>query len=294
MDIFRRISSILFTNPYIHRDGAVLLSELPNELIQAIAHHLPTERDVDSLARVSRGFYGLLNIYLYRRNHAAEEGSERDALYWAASHARMDTFLRAEALGIPIRAPSLLNAAARRGHQRIVEFLFPRVERAAPYDHNALIMAYSHNQFHTFEFLVESGADLDVLNEATMAILHWVTLYSDLDRMRLVLDRGADVNVRGYCDWTPLHYACEQCDVAAVELLLERGAEIEAVDQALDTPMHIAAQEGGLETVKLLLARGADHRRENEIGWTPALTAVESSWRDSEAVARFLIELDEG
>lgn len=207
----------------------------------------------------------------------------------------MDTFLRAEALGIPIRAPSLLAEAARHGHQRVVEFLFPRVrrERAAPHE-NALVISYKNNHFDTFRFLVESGADLDALDEATMAILHWIALYTDFSSMSLVLDRGADVNVRGYADWTPLHYACEQCDVAAVELLLARGAEIEAVDHWLETPLHIAAQQGGLQTVKLLLARGADHRRENEIGWTPALTAVESCYGDSETVARFLIELDEG
>lgn len=267
---------------------------LPNELIQSIAHHVPADRDVACLARVSRRFYALLNIYLYRRNHAAEEGLKSEVLYWAATHARMATLLRAEALGIPIRAPSLLAGGSEHGHLSIVEFLLPRVrrERAKPSE-NALVMAYNRGHLDVFRYLVDNSADLDALGDRGMSALHVAAHAGDVPNMELLLDRGADVNRLGDFGWTAAHNACEEGNTAALELLLERGADFEVADQGMDTPLHIAAWSGCLEAVKLLLENGADPNLRNEDGWTPALVAIESCCH-TEAVARYLTEITEG
>ena len=260
------------------------LSRLPNELIEEIAHFLPAQRDVAALVLVNRRFHGLLNQYLYRRNHAAKFW-HGDALFWAASTGRVETLLRAEALGVPVPAQVLVAEAAVYGTLDVVEHLLPRLGRALP-----LVLALENGNWDVFALLVERGADLTTRGSQGETALHIAADRGLLAAAELLVGRGAEVDARDENGQTPLHWACHRDEPGLAGFLLEKGADVEAEDDWLDRPLHVAAEQGCLEAVRLLLSKGAQHSPVNGAGWTPALAAVEGRSAAADAVVRLLNE----
>lgn len=65
---------------------------LPNEILEAIASWLETQRDIYALVRTSRQLRDALNSTLYRRNVEDSGGS---ALTWAVDYRREETAIKA-------------------------------------------------------------------------------------------------------------------------------------------------------------------------------------------------------
>ncbi|KAK7221468.1 hypothetical protein V2G26_009471 [Clonostachys chloroleuca] len=71
---------------------------LPNEILEAIASWLETQRDIYALVRTSRQLRDALNSTLYRRNVEDSGGS---ALTWAVDYRREETAIKAIRAGAP-------------------------------------------------------------------------------------------------------------------------------------------------------------------------------------------------
>jgi ankyrin repeat protein len=147
------------------------------------------------------------------------------------------------------------------------------------------------------EFLIASGADIDVKDYAENRPLHYAAKRGDAEMVGLLLTKGADVNARsirggtalGECaaggnkdvarlliehradvnDGNPLSAAVVNRNADVVRCLIDSGAKIDARDGNGGTPLHCAAYWGPKEIVQLLLDHGADVNAVNGGGDTP-------------------------
>ena len=123
-----------------------------------------------------------------------------------------------------------------------------------------LMQAVLYGDSGSVRFLLDSGADPNIRNEAGATALMWAM--DDLEKTRLLLDHGADVNARSDDSRTPLLIAAGQfgCN-AVVKLLLDRGANLAVkspVTVGYSTPLAEAARVGDGAVLQLLIDRGAD------------------------------------
>jgi uncharacterized protein len=91
--------------------------------------------------------------------------------------------------------------------------------------------------------LVERGADLEALSEASFAKvrpLGTAAFARDRESARVLLEAGADPNGRGEGGFTPLHSAAQNGDTEFTRLLLEHGADAGAESSDGRTPADLA------------------------------------------------------
>ncbi len=166
--------------------------------------------------------------------------------------------------------------AARKGDYAAVEkFLSKRVNQETL--DNLLGAAVTGQQLEIMKFLVEKGADPNVLTSYNSHLLHNAIMLG-FDKAAAQLVRlGADPNSYGYkrrernvfidWDWTPLMCAAFKGHAELVETLLEHGADPtlkgrSTSDLDIETAADIAAYSGHLDILKRLLQEGAPLSRE--------------------------------
>lgn len=134
------------------------------------------------------------------------------------------------------------------------------------FDHYALTYAIVYNHRNCFDYLLSSGADVNVnlgYSDATYNLLH---VFADYERSttlyyaRCIIEKRADVNARDDSGQTPLHDAVNGGCAAYVALLIESKANIHAVDMDEDTPLHTirnVQNTDDMACARLLLSAGA-------------------------------------
>lgn len=133
-----------------------------------------------------------------------------------------------------------LQAAALKGHERVVEILL---------DRGAII-------------------DTPARGFGSLPPLQTASRSGHRNVVQLFLDRGADINMLRENDTgfpgTPLAAACQGRQVNMVHYLLSRGADIHTCGEYSGTALHAAAKSGSLKLVQLLINLGADVRAQSK------------------------------
>lgn len=236
------------------------LLHLPTEVQLLVANLLEEERDINSLARINREFYSLLNPYLYRRNLL---NSRRSALLWAASRGREAT----------VRI--CVSEAANIG---TIDYILP-LFRAAKFGHEGVV-----------KLLLETGrVDVDSKDFFRRTPLPIAVLREHEAVVKLLLATGrVNVDSKDTDDRTPLSFAAGGGRKAVVKLLLEtRRVDINSKCSLGRTPLSWAAFWGHEAVVRLLLETEGLDVDSNSDGHTPLSFAVE---RGHEAVVKLLQE----
>ena len=142
------------------------------------------------------------------------------------------------------------------------------MERTYPL-HDAAAMG----DIQRLQALLDSGADVNQLDEQCNTPLHWAAVrdsspywadekHTLIDRAsknrrlaiaHLLIKRGANVNAQNNYGDTPLLFSTG----AFMHLLLDNGADINRKNKYGSTPLRVAAQNGDKTTAKILLERGA-------------------------------------
>ncbi|PKK41421.1 hypothetical protein CI102_15091, partial [Trichoderma harzianum] len=142
------------------------LAHLPNELLEAIAHAIQLERDINALVQTNRHIYNLLNTYLYQHN-VRFCGSR--ALLWACEHGRAVTAQRLLREGADTYATSTagrnpLTLAAENGYLELVKLLLKfgvNTQYPDAKQRTSLSRAAENGHAAIVELLLENGLDKD-------------------------------------------------------------------------------------------------------------------------------------
>lgn len=103
----------------------------------------------------------------------------------------------------------------------------------------AIHLAARDGRLNELRSLLESGADISVVDMYSHTVLHEAILCEPPQRkeaVELVLSHRADPNAKNRDGSTPLHYAVEVNDVEVAEMLLKHGADPLITDAQGSTP----------------------------------------------------------
>ncbi|OQE22364.1 hypothetical protein PENSTE_c010G10384 [Penicillium steckii] len=156
-----------------------------------------------------------------------------------------------------------LHTAAEQGHRRIIKLLLHRRINSRTANQQGLTaLQLAVGTIHdeaTVPLLIKSRFDMDVQNTLTgSTALH---LAVELKRPRIVsflLEKGANTNILNRDGMTPLQLACQIDNCEAVSLLLERGTKPDPRSSNGETALHVAANAGNWVAFDLLVTGGAD------------------------------------
>lgn len=101
--------------------------------------------------------------------------------------------------------------------------------------------------------------DTNTLTKQFEGILNIAIKHKNVDCVRVLIESGADVNLINGIGETPLHYAADTGDNDIIKLLLEHGANINYQSVNLKhTALHVATFRRYNEWVELLIDQNAD------------------------------------
>ena len=137
-----------------------------------------------------------------------------------------------------------------------------------------LVAALRGRHLRVVEFLLEHGANVNVLG---LTPLHKAIGWPDdasLDAMQFLLKHGADVNARADDLFTPLHQAAIGGRFKAAQLLLANKANVDSRNRAGKTPLHLVSSPSDRPDLRprlaqLLLEHDADVNAIDEWHTTP-------------------------
>ncbi|HUU38846.1 MAG TPA: ankyrin repeat domain-containing protein [Candidatus Desulfaltia sp.] len=137
-------------------------------------------------------------------------------------------------------------------------------------------------------YLVDKGADLNVLDDNGIAPLLTLAARGQTEAAHLLIDKGADIDIKNPVKQTPLNLAAEYGLEGMVKLLIDKGANIENKHAYGRTPLVGAARErGNINVIRMLLDAGADINSSDKWGETALDLAA---WRGFEEVVNLLLE----
>lgn len=168
-----------------------------------------------------------------------------------------------------------------------------------------LLRAASNNNFPIVKYLVERGADVNMVgNVQYSSPLHWAASYGNMEMAKYLVEHGANVDVKNIGNGTPYYWACTttpiQYEMAKylaskgadvnfrfyedntylienvktparsniVKCLVDSGANLDLQTNLGDTALHWAAYRDSVETVKYLIEKGARVDIKNNGGYT--------------------------
>jgi ankyrin repeat protein len=138
------------------------------------------------------------------------------------------------------------------------------------------------------EALVQSGVDVNCVDETGQAPLHHACYLGHLNIVGILLENGASVNQKvSERLLTPLHGAAMNGDPELIAYLVDHGADVGAKDTEGTPPLMAACWVGSLQAVTVLVLKGARLDAETNYGSTPLHCASQSS---NLALVRFLIK----
>ena len=187
-----------------------------------------------------------------------------------------------------------IHHAAARGHVRVVEKL---VESGADINivdddsRTPLLWAATNGWVSVAEYLINHGAAINLAQREGFTPLHAATYLGHLPMCQFLLSRGADINSADRDGWTPLHAAVCYGHPQIVRLYLQSGADVNKKTRDEETALHIATDHCNKPYEVILgglLTYGAKLEEKNIDGFSPFF---ESVWRNKYGVSRYLIDM---
>ncbi len=114
------------------------------------------------------------------------------------------------------------------------------------------------NRLKVVQALLETGADINLLNGVGCSALHNAAAQGGLEVVEALLAKRANINLGNANGCTALHLAAWGNHLPVVQKLLEKKAQVDLVNNAGKTPLSFAAEAGHIAIVKLLLKQRAN------------------------------------
>ena len=103
-----------------------------------------------------------------------------------------------------------------------------------------LHLAVQNNHYRIVEFLLENGANPNIVDANNDTPLHYSAWNNSLESLALLLNYGANITTRNFDDKTPLHHGAMKDNLNTIVLLLKNGANPDTRDDFLKKPQFYA------------------------------------------------------
>nr|XP_055042092.1 ankyrin repeat and SOCS box protein 2 isoform X3 [Misgurnus anguillicaudatus] len=153
-------------------------------------------------------------------------------------------------------------------------------------DQTALMLAVSRDHLACAEYLLEKGADPDIVNNDRETPLYKACEKENPAMVAMLLNHSASVNKSCIQGWTALHEAVCRNNVEICEMLVKAGAKVGKANMYGITPIFVAAQSGKVDTLRFLLKNGADINSQASDGATALYEACKNG---HEEIVEFLL-----
>ena len=149
----------------------------------------------------------------------------------------------------------------------------------------ALVYAVYHGQKEAAQFLILSGADINVKDDDGWTPLIFAAAKGQKEVAQLLIEKGAKVNARDKLGATALIWASKGGNREVVELLLSKGAGVNAACHDGVTALIEAVAKAGdepkfLEVINLLISKGANVNAKSRNGMTALRWAEEKKQKN--------------
>ncbi|XP_051038876.1 ankyrin repeat domain-containing protein 31 [Phodopus roborovskii] len=94
--------------------------------------------------------------------------------------------------------------------------------------------------------------------------LHMASREGNLSLVKVLVESGADVNLKDNAGWTPLHEASSEGFSDIITVLLEAGAHVNCESMDGTLPLHAAAVGNHLKAAEILLGHGANPNQKDQ------------------------------
>lgn len=211
-----------------------------------------------------------------------QEGSLEISKMLMAEHAQIQLYDK------EMKSPlSYIKKMRDRDHMDLILQLGVDIDAKDQNGETALFHACANSRGKVAECLIESGADVNIVNKENANALFKVRSFSYGEShgnfVRMFLEAGIDLATVNSTGQTILHIASswwihDDGDemLRLIQKALQVGHSINSKDQYGQTPLMIAAGHLQEKTAALLLQRGADPNMESNKDRTPLIMAIEN------------------
>lgn len=149
--------------------------------------------------------------------------------------------------------------------------------------HTPLSLSAAYAQWEIFQYLLEAGADVNIITKANATPMHSACQYNRPDMVKILFDRGGApcMDVRDvFGEYTPMLRAVQRGCGDVVAFLFERGADPDEATKEGWNALHLAAKCGHRHLYDMLVEKGVSQTARDNEGKAP----MEYDWRRPEAV----------
>lgn len=129
------------------------------------------------------------------------------------------------------------------------------INEKSEYDSGLLHYSISGEKFDIALFLINSGIDVNIINENRQTALHYICNYPNIEVAKAILEHGGDINKRDKYGNNPLWTAVFNCKgryYDMVELFIKYNPDVTTKNNAGRSPLDFAIQVGNAKLIELL------------------------------------------
>ena len=132
-----------------------------------------------------------------------------------------------------------------------------------------IVKAAKSGDFKTVKAIIaKDPSKLNVTSKYKYTAVHWACMRAHWDIVKFLIEKGADLNIVGGDGGTPINWAVNHDNVDMIKFLINHGAKLNIKNQWGMTELHTAVWRGNINVVEFLLGHGSDPNIKTNEGWT--------------------------
>jgi len=132
----------------------------------------------------------------------------------------------------------------------------------------------SYTHIDKVKFLVERGADLNVIDGYGHTPLMIASGYGKMSIVQYLVEQGADIHKKNAKDYTALLLSSKYGHFSIVRFLVENGANLQDKNYKGDNALHLCMRYGNLDIIKYFIENGIDKDGKDNKGYNILMLAA--------------------